>query len=104
MLTVILCGCTVYKHNPLPSKYDADLIIGHTAEEIIAEYGDPYFTRYFDRQEENVKSISAIAYQTGNIYSGLDDYVEFLYIQFDKETGMANSMIHPWTDTNEFRY
>ena len=108
LLTVFIlsffCGCTIYKYNPLPSNYSSDLIIGHTAEEIIAEYGDPYFIRYFDGQEENMNCISAIAYKTGDIYSGLDGYVEFLYIQFDKETGTANSMIHPWTDANDYRY
>ena len=98
------CGCTVYRYNPLPSEYEAELIIGHTAEEIMERYGTPYFIRYFDEGEGNVEYISAIAYQTGDISEFLDGYVEFLYIQFDEETGLANSMIHPWTDANGFRY
>lgn len=90
-----LYGCTVYKHNPLPEKYDADMIIGRTPEEIIEQYGEPYFTTYYDESNSN---ISAIAYETGYINEGLDGYSEFLYIQFDKDTGLANSMIHPWAD------
>lgn len=92
-----LCGCTVYKHNPLPDKYEAYMIIGHTPEEIIERYGEPYFTTYYDESKSN---ISAIAYKTGDINNALDSYREFLYIQFDKDTGLANSMIHPWTDEN----
>lgn len=93
------CSCTVYKYNPMPSEFEASKIIGHTQEEIIALYGEPYIvlerTHYVD---DVAVDTTAILYKTGVLSMFLDSYTEYLYIGFNEETGVADTIIHPWTD------
>ena len=103
LILITLCGCTVYKYNPMPSEYEAKYIIGHTPDEIIDRYGEPYFIERFDEVADETGNISAIAYRTGEIDQGFGGYSEYLHIEFDRDTGLANSMIHPWVD-NESVY
>ena len=97
-LVCCFCGCTVYKYNPMPSDFDAEHIIGRSPEDIIAEYGEPDLTERYYVSETEEGEIYAILYKTGSCGIFLDSYSEYVYIHFDPNTGLADTVVHPWTD------
>lgn len=99
ILTVSLCGCSVYAYNPTPEEFDSQNIIGHTYDEIIETYGEPHLIngigyKYFDFSEP-IRSISYITRDYGIDMFGLDYPQEHYYIEFDENTGLANVAFHP---------
>ena len=98
MLTISLCGCSVYVHDPVPPEYEAKYIIGHTYEEITDRYGQPDIINTPD-YTGGTDNLHCIYYMTSppqrTIIFGFFEYSEFLYIGFDKDTGLANVFFHP---------
>ena len=98
VLISCLCSCSVYKYNPMPSDFDAEHILGRNPEEIIAEYGKPDITERYYVSETEEGDIYAILYRTGYCGIFLDSYSEYVYIHFDPNTRLADTIVHPWTD------
>lgn len=99
ILTVILCGCSVYKYTPAPEEFDTRNIIGHTYDEIVEIYGSPDTINGINYEHfDHAEPIYNIGYKTRNSGTvlGFDQFAEYYYIEFNKVTGLANVAYHPW--------